>query len=183
MLHALIYSDGQKHIFSLLQNPTTVDEWKEVVIQFHKRWNYPGCLGAIDGKHVRICKPWNSGSTYFNYKHFFSIILLAVVNANYEFIYCDVGAEGKNADGGVWEHCRLNKAMKNGLLQFPPDVDLGHFKLPCHFIADDAFAMTKRLLKPYSHRLLDQRQQIYNYRLSRARRLVENVFLDCSVEI
>lgn len=160
----------------MLQAPTTPEEWKEVVSQYYKRWNYPGCAGSIDGKHIRISKPWNSGSCYYNYKGFFSIILLAVVNANYEFIYCDVGAEGKNADGGIWDQCDLHKAMCEGKLQFPPDIDLGDFQIPVHFISDDAFPMTNRVLKPYLHRYLDHRQQIFNYRLSRARRLVENVF-------
>lgn len=121
-------------------------------------------------------KPWCSGSNYFNYKGFFSVVLLAIVNANYEFIYCDIGAEGKNADGGIWHNSDFNTAMTEGRFTFPPDIVLDHFEMPCHFIADDAFPMTTRCLKPYAHKLLSQRQLIFNYRLSRARRLVENVF-------
>lgn len=44
------------------------------------------------------------------------------------------------------------------------------------FIGDDAFAMNKNLLKPYSHRQLTYEEEIFNYRLSRARRVIENVF-------
>lgn len=122
-------------------------------------------------------KPWNSGSIYFNYKHFFSIVLMAVVDANYEFLYCDVGAEGQSADGGTWNACDLHKAMDNGDVQFPPDLQLTEdISLPMHFIADDAFPMSERIIKPFSHRHLTQRQIIFNYRLSRARRVVENAF-------
>jgi len=47
--------------------------------------NFPHCLGAIDGKHVVLECPANTGSSFFNYKETFSIILLAVVDANYLF--------------------------------------------------------------------------------------------------
>lgn len=99
-----------------------------------------------------------------------------MVNANYEFIYCDVGAEGKNADGGTWDQCDLHKAILSGDIIFPPDIEIDNFRIPVHFLADDAFPMSNRILKPYSHRTLERRQQIFNYRLSRAHRLVENVF-------
>lgn len=161
----------------IFQTPTTMEEWRAVTLQFKNRWNYPGCLGAIDGKHVKIMKPWNSGSIYFNYKHYFSFVLMAVVNANYEFLYCDVGAEGQTADGGSWNACDLNKYMEKGLLTFPPDIKISNdVMIPCHFVADDAFPMGERILKPYSHRQLSHREQIFNYRLSRARRVVENAF-------
>lgn len=164
-------------ILFLFQTPTTKEEWKAVALQFKNRWNYPGCLGAIDGKHIKIMKPWNSGSIYFNYKHFFSIVLMAVVNANYEFLYCDVGAEGQTADGGSWNACDLNQEMERGNIKFPQDIKLlDDVTIPCHFVADDAFPMSERILKPYSHRFLSQRQLIFNYRLSRARRVVENAF-------
>jgi hypothetical protein len=61
-----------------------------VAEQFLTKWNFPHCLGSIDGKQVQIKAPESSGSMYFNYKDTFSIVLLAVANANYNFIYADV---------------------------------------------------------------------------------------------
>lgn len=48
----------------------------------------------------------------------------------------------------------------------------------CHvfFVADDAFALTESMMKPYSKRHLNEKEKIFNYRLSRARRTIENAF-------
>lgn len=61
-------------------------------------WNFPNC---IDVKHVNIRALWNSGSLYFNYKMYFSSVLLAVVDAKYKFIIVDIGAYGRNSDSGI----------------------------------------------------------------------------------
>lgn len=51
---------------------------------FRNKWNFPFCVGAIDGKHVRIKCPWNSGSRHYNYKGYFSVVVLAVVGGDYK---------------------------------------------------------------------------------------------------
>ncbi len=75
----------------VMPSDLSVDDWRHIANMFEKRWNFPHCVGAVDGKHVAITKPRRSGSLFYNYKKFFSIILMAVVDADYKFIYIDVG--------------------------------------------------------------------------------------------
>ena len=82
---------------SLLPFPTE-KSWIEGARRFEERWNFPHCIGAIDGKHVTIEAPPNSGSLYFNYKKSFSIVLLAVVDADYLFTAVDIGSYGSSSD-------------------------------------------------------------------------------------
>lgn len=84
-----------------MPKPTT-DSFKESATVFAKKWNYPNAVAAIDGKHIRIQCPGKSGSLYFNYKEYFSIVLLALVDANYKFIAVDVGSYGREGDAGVY---------------------------------------------------------------------------------
>ena len=70
-----------------LTPPTTIEAWGKIAKGFEEEWNFPHCLGAIDGKHIRMECPKNGGSAYYNYKGFYSIVLLAVCDANYCFTF------------------------------------------------------------------------------------------------
>ena len=63
-----------------LKCPTTPDAWKELEREFRIRWNVPHALGVLNGKHVALKKPKNTGALYHNYKGFFSIVMLALVD-------------------------------------------------------------------------------------------------------
>jgi len=160
-----------------LQIPNTEDEWRNVANDFSRRWQFPHCVGALDGKHVAIVAPANSGSLFYNYKHFFSVVLLALVDANYKFLYVDIGCYGRSADGGVFSNSTLSKALANNSLNVPePESFEGIPNLPHVIVADDAFALKSYIMKPYAVRGLTKAQRVFNYRLSRARRVVENAF-------
>lgn len=91
----------KKNMIKLMPVPEEND-WKKYATDFSQKWNFPHVIGAIDGKHVRIQCPPNSGSLYYNYKGFFSVVLLALVDADYKYIAIDVGAYGRESDAGEY---------------------------------------------------------------------------------
>lgn len=131
----------------------------------------------IDGKHIAFRARKEDGSYYFNYKGFNSIVLLALVDANYNFLYVDIGCNGRANDAAVYNNSSLCEGIRQNLFDFPEDVMLPgmDIALPYVIVADDAFKLTGRILKPHSQKSSVE-HKVFNYRLSRARRIVENAF-------
>lgn len=158
--------------------PSTPEEWRRIASEFQRKWQFPNCLGALDGKHVRIQAPKKSGSLYFNYKGYHSIVLLAVVDANYRFLCIDVGAYGRNSDAGIYSSSNLGHAIADNTLNFPTDEPLPGKTDPVPYVmvGDEAFPLQRHLLRPFPGRNCPLDQMEFNYRLSRARRMVESAF-------
>ncbi|KAJ8914118.1 hypothetical protein NQ315_016193 [Exocentrus adspersus] len=87
------------------------NDFQKIAKRFYEIWNVPNCVGVLDGKHIRVCCPDNSSSMCFNYKGFFSIVLQALVDADYRFIHIDVGGYGKQSDGGTFKASPLSIAI------------------------------------------------------------------------
>ncbi|XP_072390912.1 WD repeat-containing protein 3 isoform X2 [Diabrotica undecimpunctata] len=137
-----------------LQMPKTEAEWKAIAEDYYNRWNFPNCVGAMDGKHVALQAPINSGSEFFNYKGFFSIVLLFSSTVFNKFL----------------EENTMHLSAENLL----PKSDV---KSPFIFVADDAFPLSTNIMKPYAGlHPKGSSERVFNYRVSSARRLSENVF-------
>ncbi|CAH1964552.1 unnamed protein product [Acanthoscelides obtectus] len=120
----------------------------------------------------------HTGSLYINYKHYFSIVLLALCDANYNFLYIDVGAYGKSSDSAIYKDSALYNNLINQSLPVPaanPLTENGD-NVPYVIVGDEAFALHENLVRPYGGYNLSYKQKIFNYRLSRARRYIECTF-------
>ena len=122
--------------------------------------------------------PDNSGSFFFNYKKTFSIVLLAICNAQYQFTMVDICEAGRQRDGGVFSNSNIGFSIMNDLLNLPAAELLSNSSInfPYVFVGDDAFPLRYNLIKPYSNKTLDMRQIIANYHICRAIRIIENSF-------
>ncbi|XP_012542612.3 protein ALP1-like [Monomorium pharaonis] len=155
------------------------ENWKSIANEFQRLWNFPNCIGAIDGKHVQIQAPPNSGSTYYNYKDHHSINLLGISDANYCFTIVDIGAEGRQSDGRVFRNSEIEKRFKANSFKLPKPkcIEIDGPELPYVLVADEAFPLCMYMMKPYPRSgKLDIGKKVFMYRLSRARRVVESAF-------
>ncbi|XP_034071578.1 uncharacterized protein LOC117545744 [Gymnodraco acuticeps] len=130
------------------------EDWRAIAAGFQERWNFPNCVGAIDGKHVVIQAPaW----------------LLAVVDAQYLFRVVDVGGFGRSSDGGSLRNSAFGEGLRDGSLQLPPDTVIPGAErlglLPHVFVGDEAVPLLDNLLRPFT-----RERRLFNYRLSRARK-------------
>lgn len=151
-----------------LRFPSNELEWRVVAQDFGDKWNFSNCIGAIDGKHVKIDPPLQSGSYYYNYKGTFSIVLMAVVDAHLRFIYIDIGTNGRISDSGVWNKCSLKARLDSGQLRLPAASPLPGTTqtFPYVLVGDEGFPLTTSLLIPYPGLQCTGRKErrIFNYR-------------------
>ena len=121
---------------------------------------------------------------FYNYKGTFSVVHVALVNADYKFTCVDIGDYGSNSDGGIFKNSKFGQAFMNNELGIPGPKTLDNWPewgvLPHCIVADEAFPLRCDLMRPYpwtkNRQTLPEDQKIFNYRLSRARRIVENAF-------
>jgi hypothetical protein len=157
--------------------PSSAEEWLNIEEGF--RDNFPHAVGAIDGKHVVMISPAGSGSDYYNYKKTFSIVLLALVNSKYQFMFADIGSQGRISDGGVLQNSVLWKKICDGELNLPEPSPLpgSRVGVPYVFLGDGAFALSTHVMKPFpGEHEYGSLKRNFNDRLSRSRVIVENSF-------
>uniref|UniRef100_A0A915DDZ9 DDE Tnp4 domain-containing protein n=1 Tax=Ditylenchus dipsaci TaxID=166011 RepID=A0A915DDZ9_9BILA len=133
-----------------LPTPTR-QTWERSAEGFNRLRQFPKTLGAIDGKHIAIVKPEHSRAAFFNYKKFYSIVLLAIADAESRFLMVDSPEAA-----------------------LPPNEE---GSLPFIFLGDGGFGCTDLVLTPFTGRGADSQEKIaFNCRLSRARSAVEHAF-------
>lgn len=131
----------------------TEEDWLKIADEFYAHTDFPNVIGAIDGKHIRIRQPEHSGSLYYNYKKYFSCVLMAWTDADYKFVCVDVGAYGGSADSDIFKNSNMGKKFVENKFNVPigrklPNDDEGKI-MPFCVVADDAFGLSNNILRPY----------------------------------
>ncbi|XP_045453417.1 uncharacterized protein LOC123662651 [Melitaea cinxia] len=107
------------------------------------------------------------------------MVLMAIVETNYEFLLVDFGTNGRISDGGVLQNTKFFEMLQDNKMELPDAevVKNSSTSLPYVFVADGAFSLRVDMIKPFRQADLHSRERkIFNYRLSRARHIVENAF-------
>jgi hypothetical protein len=116
--------------------------------EFYLKWNFPNCVGSIDGKNIRLKCPSNSGSIYYNYKGYLSIVLQGRADAQYRFIAIDVGA-GKQSDGGILRHSSLYQLLSSNNFNMTnaKKLPLSDVELPFVILGDEAYPLLSYFIR------------------------------------
>jgi hypothetical protein len=116
--------------------------------EFNHRTNFPNCIGAVDGTHIRMCKPDGSGSEFYNYKSYFSTVRMALVDADCKSIAIEVGAYGLPSDSDIFKQSHLCKRLDRNELNVPkggplPQDEIGEH-MPFVILGDEACALSEQ---------------------------------------
>ena len=156
--------------------PKTCHQFSEKMIEMEEEWQYPYAFAAIDGTHIPIKCPGGGNEArkqYRNFKEFYSIVQLLLVDAHYQIIWSACGAAGNTHDSTYFQSTRLYQNICEGNV-IPASVKKINDKLvPPVILGDGAYPLRTWLHKPYGDAVLTPKQRYFNYRLSRGRMITE----------
>ena len=128
----------------ILSKPQRGIDFQRIINGFKRTWNFPQCLGAIDGTHIPIKAPLIHHSDYYNRKCFHSVILQGVCDCCLTDVFA--GWPGRAHDSRVFSHSQMGKIITEGTL-IPDDSNLSrviddHITEP-FLIGDPAYPLFK----------------------------------------
>ncbi|XP_050033077.3 uncharacterized protein [Dermacentor andersoni] len=151
------------------------NDMQEHIEHFHASTGFPQGVGALDGCHFPVSPPKEHASDYYNYKGWHSVILLALVDHHYMFRYINVGSPGRCHDAHVYHQSSLSRVVAGPTFRQPTSLISG-VAVPPLILCDQAFPLTPNLIKPFASTSSSKEQKLFNYELSKSRRIVENAF-------
>lgn len=154
------------------------DNLSDIAKGFEEKYDFPHCCGAVDGKHIRMQKPANSAGLYYNYKGYYSIVLLGVCDSYCNFTYVNIGGYGSQSDCSVFQYSALGRAIVNNEVRWPAPQPLPQSNIQLNFflIGDEAFPISEHMMRPYSGSGLSHDKEYFNKKLSGARSCIERSF-------
>lgn len=86
---------------------------------------------------------------------------------------------GSKNDAGIWSQTKMSYALENNTISIPKERPLPNTNcsFPFFIIGDGGFPLKTYLMRPFAkNNLQNIERRVFNYRLSRARRVSENAF-------
>ena len=159
--------------------PKSEEDFRKKILDMEELWQFPCSWSAVDGCHIPIKCPAGgpeSCKEYHNFKNFYSVVLMAMVDANYRFVWASCGFPGNSHDAIIFQSTDLWMNIKENNLIPQIGKDVGGVIVPPLILSDSAFPFQPWLMKPYTNAVLTPKQRNFNYRLSRARMVVEGCY-------
>ena len=159
--------------------PSNLLELEESMTSFEELWQFPCCFAAVDGCHLPIKCPiggLESAKEYYNFKNFYSIVIMAMVDAKKRFIWASSGFPGNSHDAIIFQSTHIFKEISEDNLIPEVERNYNGSNFSPMILGDSAFPFATWLMKPYSNSVFTPQQRYFNYRLSRARMIIECAF-------
>ena len=159
--------------------PKTKEQFQDCISDFEELWQFPYAFAAIDGCHLPIkCPPGGreANKEYHNFKEFFSIVLMALVDAKGRFIWANCGIPGNTHDSLIFQSSNLYRNVVDGKIIPQLNYVDGGIEINPLIIGDSAFEFNPWMMKHFTDSVLTKEQRYFNYRLSRARMIIEGAF-------
>ena len=157
--------------------PVEENEVRETISKFKEKVNFPQVVGAIDGTHVEIKAPLVNPADYFNRKQKYSVVTQAVVDSRMMFMDVSTGWPGSIHDARVLRLSRVFREIGNGNILTRPVEMINGINVKPLILGDPAYPLRPWLMTPFPMvGALTAAQQRFNYRLSKARVVVERAF-------
>jgi len=117
---------------------------------------------------------YKSWITVLQLQTIFSVVLQGVADSESTFIFIDIGANGKQSDGGIFSASTLHHFLEDfeSTLPKPASFEESGTEMPFVILGDEACPLKTYLTKPFARKDLSCEERVFNYRLSRARRCV-----------
>ena len=158
--------------------PVGETQFTDKILDMEELWQFLHCWSAIDGCHIPIKCPaggLQACKEYHNFKNFYSIVLMGMIDAIYRFIWASCGFPGNSHDSIILQSTKLWEELTQGEI-LPKIAQNGGVNVPPLILGDSAFPLQTWLMKPYTHAVLTPEQKYFNYRLSRARMITEAAY-------
>ena len=159
--------------------PKSVDYFCNKLQEMECEWHYKYVFAALDGLHCSIKCPAGgeeSMKEYYNFKNFYSVLLLALVDAYFRFLWASIGATGNTRYSIYFQSTSLWEKIAKGEL-IPSKVQtIDDIEIPPQIIGNGAFPLHSWLMKPYEDAVLTPDKRYFNYRPSRGCIVTEGTF-------
>ena len=159
--------------------PKSDENFKEKLLDMDAEGQFPYAFSGIDGSHLPIKSP-NGGQEamkqYYNFKNFYLVVLLALVDAKHRFIWASLGVPGNTHDSTYFQHTSLWDEINAGKVFTDKNCVVDGVATPPIPLGNGTFPLRSWIMKPHGDAVLSPKKVYFNYRLSRVRMITECAF-------